>query len=1275
MLKASLRFAWRSLTVLNRIALVGTLLLAFAFAGLLLALRYFVLPNIEHYRGGITEAASRALGQPISVENIRADWQGFRPHLLLTNVRILDQHGAAALTLQRVESQVAWTSLFTLELRLYSLELDQPDLLIKRDTKGLLYVAGVPLAGPSNGGSGLSEWLLNQSRIAVRDARITWQDEQRGVPPLVFQDVNLLIDNTWDRHRFALRALPPEELAAQIDVRGDFYGESLAEPESWQGELYTQLDYADVAAWRTWVSLPISFSSGKGALRGWLDVEKGKVHQVTADLALSNVRTRLAEDLPPLDLRTLRGRVGWHDLPRGIEVSTRDLSLRLSSGALLPPTDFYLRYAAAQDGEPASGEVRANKLDMLGLSTLAEFLPFDHGLKQKLGEFSPRGRVSDLYAKWRGEADQPLHYELRARFSGLSMRRVGAVPGFSGLTGEVDGSDVSGSLSLNARKLTVDAPTVMLEPLLFDALTAQVNWQSDEEGLEISLGNVAVDNADMKGALYGSYRTAPGSRGIVDLTAHLSRAAVKHVDRYIPVNALPQPTHAWLASALAGGRSDQVDFRLRGDLKDFPFPENKLGLFQIRARIRDGALDFAKDWPGIEHIDGNLLIEGRRLEVTASSASTVGNQLQKVSVAIPDLAAPDMHLQIYGEAAGDVGRAIDYVQASPVRGYIGGFTNTVKAHGNGMLTLALNIPLRGGNKPKVNGTYHFLGDEIDLGSGVPLLRAASGDLVFTESSVRTRDLAAQVLGGPATAEVRSSEGGTVLATASGTASVDQMRAATPTPLLASLHGGFKWNAQVTVQQHQADVVVTSNLSGLGSSLPIPFAKKASDAIQLRFERKSLGEQRDMLSVQYGTLLGARFLRQVEAGEWKIKRGTVGFGPVRRWLDREGIWVVGTVPQLSLEGWGGLGSGGAMGADGTVLISGADLLVQKATGFGQTVSNLRVYARASDGVLTAQLASKEMSGEVTWQPRDEGNLSAHLRTLALVTPETGKEAAPASAPAATPAGNSPLIEVVVDNVSYNGKQFGRLELRLQQRAGEWQLERAVLANPDGTLTGDGKWVATGPAAQTQVSFKLEIADAGRVLDRSGYPNSVKNGGGKLEGALSWRGGPEEFSYATLNGSLSVKIGQGRFLKIDPGVGKLLGILSLQALPQHIKLDFTDVFSEGFSFDSISGTALVRQGTLVTTDFKIDGSAAKVTMFGQVDLNRETQNLRIRVSPEVGGGVSLLGAFAAGPAVGVGVLIANKLLQEPLEKLVSFDYNVTGTWANPTVVKAGVFRSAK
>ena len=75
-----------------------------------------------------------------------------------------------------------------------------------------------------------------------------------------------------------------------------------------------------------------------------------------------------------------------------------------------------------------------------------------------------------------------------------------------------------------------------------------------------------------------------------------------------------------------------------------------------------------------------------------------------------------------------------------------------------------------------------------------------------------------------------------------------------------------------------------------------------------------------------------------------------------------------------------------------------------------------------------------------------------------------------------------------------------------------------------------------------------------------------------------------------------------------------------------------------------------------------------MAGDVDLARETQKLKVRVAPQLAESVAIAGALVGGPVVGGAVYLAQKLLRDPLEQIVSFDYNVTGSWLEPHVAKA-------
>jgi uncharacterized protein (TIGR02099 family) len=1284
--------------MLMRIATVVSVVAAVVIAFTIIALRYWVLPDIGQYHDGIVASLAGTIGSPVTIGKIESDWQGIYPHLKFTNVHILDEQRQPALVLPRIDINVSWMSLLAAELRLASLEIDKPELFVRRDTQGRFFIGGVALSS-SGGDDNLADWLLHQSRMVVRNALIVWVDEKRGARPLVLQQVELRIENLFSHHRFALRALPTERLSTPLDVRGDFSGTSFADLKQWRGKLYTQLDYTDVTAWRPWMDLPGEFSRGHGALRGWLDIEGGKVTGVAADVALYDVATKLAEDVPEMLALSLRGRAEWHDVAGGLEISTRQLSMRLQNGVELQPTDFYFLTAKASNLLPAYGALRANLLQLDSLVGLAEFLPMEARLRERLGAYGPRGRVSNLNVQWQGEISSPDSYQIKGHFEGLAVNQVGKMPGFSGLTADVDSNEEGGRLTINARQLIVDAPGMMREPLTFTTLTGQAGWKYNGQEWSINVNNVAIVNDDLAGNLFGSYETKAGTLGVLDLTGRLTRGNIRSAARYTPLVALNREGNDWLNGALLAGHTEDFRIRIKGNLSDFPLHGTEDVIFKIGGHAKDVVLEFDKRWPRIENISGEFLINGNKLKVQSPSANMAGADLHKVTVVLPDMMSRDLVLEINGEATATSNVFLKFIQQSPVRGYIDGMTDGMHASGNGHLDLSLRVPISGDQSVKVLGTVRVQDNDIDIGGGVPLLRKTRGTLSFTESGMKTSGVQTEVLGGAATINVQSAEGGVMHASLKGYSNLDGFRNSNPYPVLNYLHGSAAWDADIRVAKKSAQVIFKSDLRGISSSLPQPFTKPANEAMPLRFERSNVANGQDVITAQLGELLSLRLARRDEEGTMVIKRGVIKFGKQdnagdkSKLPDKDGLWLTGTVPELSIQGWEGL-VGNEDKSEPPLPIAGGNLLIEQLTGYGLIVKGVRIKADRRANGFVAQLTGSMANGEVVWQPHaastgsglgydKNGKVSAHFRNLQL---DNAQPASPASlVQGAIPGlidkieplnsarqksmlapGNLAALEIMIENLQLKGKHVGRFELVGYPEGQDWLLRRLRFTNPDGSLMGDGIWRGNG---QSQINLMLDISDAGKILDRSGYPNTVKGGSGKLVADLSWAGAPHEFNYATLNGTFKLDSDKGRFLKMNPGAGKLLSILSLQALPKHITLDFTDVFSEGFQFDNINGNAIIKNGVLDTQDFHIDGSSAKVTLKGSVNMNDETQNMRVRVLPTVGDTVSLGVAFAAGPAIGVGTLLLNKVLGNPLDKLVSYEYNVSGTWTEPNVVKVG------
>ena len=182
----ALRWVKKSSTWTSRALVWSVVTVVLACALVVLSLRYWILPNIEHYREDIAAAVSRAAKVRITIGKISADWDGIRPQLKLEDVAVFDKAGRRALELSRVESTLSWRSLAMLQLHFHALDIYQPVLDVRRDANGVFSVAGIEQMDDSRGG-GFSDWLLQQADVEVHDAVVSWSDELRRAPTLQFE--------------------------------------------------------------------------------------------------------------------------------------------------------------------------------------------------------------------------------------------------------------------------------------------------------------------------------------------------------------------------------------------------------------------------------------------------------------------------------------------------------------------------------------------------------------------------------------------------------------------------------------------------------------------------------------------------------------------------------------------------------------------------------------------------------------------------------------------------------------------------------------------------------------------------------------------------------------------------------------------------------------------------------------------------------------------------------------------------------------------------------
>ena len=269
------------------------------------------------------------------------------------------------------------------------------------------------------------------------------------------------------------------------------------------------------------------------------------------------------------------------------------------------------------------------------------------------------------------------------------------------------------------------------------------------------------------------------------------------------------------------------------------------------------------------------------------------------------------------------------------------------------------------------------------------------------------------------------------------------------------------------------------------------------------------------------------------------------------------------------------------------------------------------------------------------------------------------------------------------VPTRGRRLGRIEIEARNRGTEggqreWRLSKFNLTAPEAVLTSQGHWALVGSGAQAQrrtvMDFELDIRDCGALLARFGMDGVVRHGKGRIGGQVGWLGSPLSPDYRTMSGQMNVNVEAGQFLQADPGLAKLLSVLSLQSLPRRFALDFRDVFSEGFAFDFVRGDMRIENGVATTNNLQMKGVNAAVLMEGSADIERETQDLHVVVVPEINAMTASLVATAINPVIGLGSFLAQVFLRGPLIQAATQEFRIDGTWSEPRVERIQRRKSA-
>jgi len=899
-------------------------------------------------------------------------------------------------------------------------------------------------------------------------------------------------------------------------------------------------------------------------------------------------------------------------------------------------------------------------------------------------------------------------------------------PGWLNADIDLQATDAGGEARLAVADGAMEFPGVFEIPAVpLRRFDAQLSWRIGAEraqgrSIELRVKEARFENNDTKGEINGSWRTGEGSGaarggrfpGVLEVHGKLADARATSVARYLPLG-LPASARDYVDRAVQGGTITSASFDVKGDLWDFPFHGAKAtrdSVFRIAGHAKDvtfayvpdrparaDAAAFASPWPAVTRAEGELVFDRSSMTIHQAQGRIFGTELRGVGVQIKDF-THDAVLEIDGQARGPLADMLRYVNTTPVTETIGGVLGQASGGGNAELRLALQMPLGQGEQTTLKGSLQLAGNDLRLRTDVPMLANTRGRVDFTHKSLQIVGASARVLGGEFGFDGGTQADGSLRFTGQGMASADGLRRASElgaaSKLATTLQGQASYRLQLGFNKGQSEFQLTSNLAGMALNLPAPLNKPAEAVwplrVQTTLQADSLGSgqtPRDQLRIEVGSALQANYLRELRPDGPRVLRGAVGINTAAP-PSVSGAQALAEFTQpVSVDAWravlAGAAGSGASGPDAgyvprQVMLRARELMVSGRR-FTAAQVELQRSVRDGDEWWRANLQSDQLAGTAEYREargaNAAGQLQARLSRLHLPAVDAG--VSPGTEPVAEVVPSSvPAMDVVVEDLEWRGHKLGRVEIDAVNRTApgtsqrEWRLQRLMMRSPDATLNASGQWSAvpgaSGPARRrTTIDLQLELADGGAFIERLGFGKTLRGGKGKVQGQLAWSGSPLSLDLPSLDGQLTLALEAGQFLKADAGAARLLGVLSLQALPRRLLLDFRDVFQEGFAFDKIDGDIKLSGGVAGVNTLRMHGVNATVLMDGKADIQRETQDLRVFVVPEINAGTASLAYAAINPAIGLGTFVAQWLLRRPLIAANTREFHVTGSWDDPKI----------
>lgn len=1236
----------------------GTVILASAVSGAF-QLAVLALPS---YREEIALWVTRTAGRDIDIGGISLVWRGIYPRLDLTDITLYDEEDREALTAERISLGFSTTRLLLGELTPTRIELSGLSLAADVDEEGRLSVAGFDTLGddafPKH--DRLLKELRRFKRVRLSNCEVRFTHARLGRNPLQFRLLSGEIDRT--RSGFDGEAeiqLPPAygervELTASVD--GD-----VADPRSWSGDFGAELTRLAPQAWlRQWLLPGSQIQAKEFTLLAEGELAQGRlaqmrVHAESEAFAIArNGRVYQGRDLE-LEAGVSADNQGWRLAIGHFEQDDQEV---LRGG---------LRYEPLAEGRY---ELEVD-IDALQLERVAPWLAYfragSGGLHRAAGL---SGEVKGLILRLR-RGEDGLHYSLRSDFQDVALAGDPAL-GLRQLKGQFSATETGGRLKLAGTPLEVRLPQQFTAPLNFDALGAELQWSKATSGWTLRAPEFSWALAGSKGSgrLQLDLPEREGAAPVLDLAARFSAEDVNRLKPFMPSH-WGEHLREWLQRAIQAARVPRGELLIRGPLSDFPFHERDTGEWKLDLDVAGARLAYAPEWPAVDDLSARLAFRGNGLSISSESARISGNRVDSVNAEIADFR--EGLLLIDGEVGGDTARFYDFLRNSPLRKQLAGLINRTRASGPAEVGVHLEIPLHDVNATEVSGTVGLDGVQLFYENLEQPVDDIRGELAFTGHGLESEHLDARFIDLPLVAriEARPKTAGVVVVEfpflpkpAGGVSDF------IPEMVRSRLGGESRWRAELSLDAADAALVLTSDLRGTAVQLPPPLGKVAAETSPIRLSLGSDAAAALRIRLDYGQRLGAdiAYVRDGQAIRPQAAHLKLG-GGMPPPAEGRGMLISGDVPEVDVALWGAVltsGSSTGSGAGEGLATREVDINAGRWLFDDAIVAAARARWTPTAEGWRADLSGEGAEGELRYARAGVGQLSARLKHLSLQprTPPTGTPAVPAADPTPKDPKQWPLLDLDCARLLAGQLELGHLVLRSSRIPDGQHLDALSITGGKLNVEASGNWQRSQGRSTADLKFELGSSDAAAVLQALGYSPTLSARSSRFTGELAWASATR-LDWQQASGRVRLDVENGALKAVEPGAGRVLGLLNLYAIPRRLLLDFRDVVSSGLGFDTLKGTFQLGDGVARTEDMEIRSTSLRMEMRGRIGLLARDYDQTIKVYPDVSSGVTLGAALLAGPAVGALVLVAQQLLDKPIEQVTQLSYRVRGSWDNPRI----------